>query len=127
MRYRIEEPLFTQVLPNVGTFRPKSGSLYITGVSAEERSKHTKEWESQCVDVTFSRVAEKDRSTICVAVGGEAAVEVALRNNSELETLFAGGGQTATYLDVTGLAHHVWAPLLRAMRSRPATVVRGIP
>ena len=119
MRYRTEEPLFTQVLPNVRAFRPQNGSLYITGLSVEERSKHTKEWESECKDVTFARVAEKDRSTTRVAVGGEPAVDVLLRSNSELEMLLASRGQTATYLDVTGLSHHVWAPLLRAMRSRP--------
>ena len=119
MRYRTEEPLFTQVLPNVRAFRPQNGSLYITGLSVEERSKHTKEWESECKDVTFARVAEKDRSTTRVAVGGEPAVDVVLRSNSELEMLLASRRQTATYLDITGLSHHVWAPLLRAMRSRP--------
>ena len=119
MRYRIEEPLFTQVLPNVNSFRPQNGSLYITGTSVEERSKHTEEWEADCMDVTFARVAEKDRSAICVAVEGEPAVDVALRSNSALEALLASRRQTATYLDITGLSHHVWAPLLRAMRSRP--------
>ena len=119
MRYRTEEPLFTQVLPNARAFRPQNGSLYITGLSVEERSKHTKEWESECKDVTFARVAEKDRSTTRVSVGGEPAVDVALRSNSEIEMLLASRRQTATYLDVTGLSHHVWAPMLRAMRSRP--------
>ena len=119
MRYRTEEPLFTQVLPNVRALRPQDGSLYITGLSVEERSKHTREWESECKDVTFARVAEKDRSTTSVAVGGEPAVDVALRSNRELEILLSRRRQTATYLDVTGLSHHVWAPLLRAMRSRP--------
>ena len=119
MRYRIEEPLFTQTLADVKSFRPYNGSLYITGRSVEERSRHIEEWESHCIDVTFARVAEKDRSTICVAVGEEPAGDVALRNNSALDTLLASRMQTATYLDITGLSHHVWAPLLRAMRSRP--------
>lgn len=125
MRYRIEEPLFTRVLPNVKSFRPQNGSLYITGRSVEERSKHIEEWESHCMDVTFARVVERDRSTVCVTVGNEPAGNVALRNNSALESLLASRMQTATYLDITGLSHHVWAPLLRAMRSRsgPSFVV----
>ena len=118
MRYRTEEPLFTQVLPNVRSFRPQNGSLYITGLSVEDRSKHTEEWETHCTDVAFARVAERDRSTIRVAVEGEAAVDVGLRNSRALDAVLAKRRQTATYLDVTGLAHHVWAPLLRAMRFR---------
>jgi hypothetical protein len=118
MRYRVEEPLFTRVLPDVRALRPAAGSVYITGDSVEQRSTHYSEWQASCPDVTFMHVTTVNRSTITTAVG-DATASVSLRSATALRELFDGGSRTAIYLDITGLPHHVWAPLLRTIRSRP--------
>jgi len=118
MRYRIEEPLFTRVLHDVTALRPLAGSVYITGTSSEERSTHLLQWEMNCPDVTFVRVGTDSRSTITVEVG-EKQDRVGLRSSDGLAKLLDRQTKIATYLDITGLPHHVWAPLLRTIRSRP--------
>lgn len=118
MRYRIEEPLFTRILTDVTVLRPAPGSLYITGTSSEERSTHLLQWEAGCPDVRFMRVGTANRSTITATVGLEQHA-VGLRSSDGLRQLLERQAKTATYLDITGLPHHVWAPLLRTIRSRP--------
>ena len=118
MRYRVEEPLFTRILTDVTALRPAPGSLYITGMSSEERSRHLLQWETGCTDVTFMRVDANTRFDITVTVDTRQHT-VALRSSDGLRQLLERRTQTATYLDITGLPHHVWAPLLRMIRSRP--------
>lgn len=118
MRYRVDEPLFTRVLPDVTALRPAAGGVYITGESLEKRSTHISEWEANCPDVTFMRLTSDSRSTLTATVR-DGATKVSLRSAAGLRGLLDAGSLTAIYLDITGLPHHVWAPLLRAIRSRP--------
>jgi hypothetical protein len=117
MRYRVDEPLFTTVLPDVGDVRPIPGSLYITGVSVEERSGHTARWEAACRDVIFARLTAEDASTMTFSLGAT-SLTLQLRSMSEIGRFLAAQAQSAVYLDITGLPHHVWAPLLRGIRMR---------
>jgi hypothetical protein len=117
MRYRVDEPIFTTVLPAVDAFRPLAGSLYITGESPEQRSTHTGTWQSRCPDVTFLLVTTNDSATMSVDLAG-ISTTINLRSAASVRALLDQGAHSAIYLDITGLPHHVWAPLLRAIRSR---------
>lgn len=43
---------------------------------------------------------------------------ITLRNRASITHFFDSQDYDYIYLDITGLAHHVWAPLLRVIRSR---------
>ena len=90
---------------------PEPGSLYITGTSEEERSGHSDDIQSRCRDVEFARFLDGDRWRVSWSVDGVKR-EIALRDQMSVGRLLSPGKYQAYYLDVTGLAHHVWAPLL---------------
>ena len=114
---RIDEPVFSSVLSDVSKLRPEAGSLYITGVSVEDRSDHTADWEAGCQNVTFARLTNEGDLAITFSTELERYF-VRLRSRNSIAAMLAGNGYTAIYLDITGLSHRVWAPLLRGIRSR---------
>ena len=117
----VSDAVFTTVLADVAQLRPRAGSLYITGRSVEERSGHTVAWETECVRVEFARLGNADRSEATFAVGRENRT-VALRSARSVAGFLGDRQYSAYYLDITGLPHYVWAPLLRAVISRPEPV-----
>ena len=110
------EPVFTSVFSDNAQFEPAAGSLYIAGESVEDRSRHSEVWERKGRGVTFASVQEASRSEVRFSVG-ERVVDLRLRSVRNVETFLKRGSYSAIYLDVTGLEHHVWAPLLRGMAS----------
>ena len=112
-----DRPVFTELLPNVTQLRPLPGCLYICGTSVEERSEHVVAWEQSCDGVTFARLEEVDGTTVSVSLEGGSR-EVRLRSRRSVEGLLAEREYSGYYLDVTGLSHHVWAPLFRGLMSR---------
>ena len=114
---RLNEPVFTTVLNDVAELRPMPGSLYITGVSVEKRSSHTAKWEADCHDVKFARLVREDAATSTFSIDGE-IYEIGLRSTLAISRFLEAVEYRAVYLDITGLPHHVWAPLLRGIRFR---------
>jgi len=124
-----ERPLLTDVYEQLMAFVPESSSAYVFGVSNEERSAHSEDWERQAINVKFVRVVDERESGIVVqAPLGETTVS--LRSESQIRALLSGLNSNALYIDITGLAHHVWAPLLRvalmmALRTKVVYVEPG--
>jgi hypothetical protein len=116
-----DRPILTDVYESRNDFRPEAGSVYVFGTSPEERSAHGQEWEAGAADVTFVRIISQTSDDFEVELKG-ALRRVSLRSSKQLESLFSGVGRAAVYLDITGLAHHVWAPLLRAALAIGAAV-----
>ena len=114
---RFSEPVFTEVIPNAADLRPRSGSLYIGGTSVEERSEHLSAWEDACYDVTFARLERADRTAGTFRIGRRTRT-VLLRSVTSVREFLELDDFTSYYLDVTGLPHHVWAPLLRGILNR---------
>ena len=116
---RLREPVFTSILTDVASLRPAPDSLYITGTSVEERSGHTVSWESGCEDVTFARMVRENASTVELAVDGGRSQQIRLRSAASVGDFLEAYLRRTVYLDITGLPHRVWAPLLRGVRCRP--------
>ena len=117
----VRDPVFTTVLGDVTQLRPRPGSLYITGKSVEERSDHTMAWEAKCEQVEFARLSGADRSEATFKVA-EQDRGVALRSATSVASFLEGERYSAYYLDITGLPHHVWAPVLKSVLLRPEPV-----
>ena len=121
MASRIPKPVFTSILRDVSELRLRRQSLYITGLSVEERSHHTERWEANCVDVQFARLMGEDDFSATFRIGGEEC-KFALRNSSAISAFLDTLKFESLYLDITGLPHHVWAPLLRVIRTREESI-----
>jgi hypothetical protein len=111
-----EKPLFTETIPDPSEFRPAAGSCYILGLSDDEdRSSHWAEWETNCTDVMFIRIKDLDLAQAEVSIGATTR-SVLLRSFSQVTSILRDCGRRGLYLDITGLPHHIWAPLVRAAR-----------
>ena len=121
---RFAEPVFTRVLPNVAALRPPPGCFYISGASVEERSEHVVTWEQSCDDVTFARLERADRTAASFSIGSD-RVDIWLRSTESVAAFLGHTECGGFYLDLTGLPHHVWAPLLKGLllRGRPLSCV----
>jgi len=109
-------PLPTDIYEGWNSFLPLDGSAYVYGTSAEERSAHPSDWEARCSNVKFVRVTERNSSEVSVDLGVAASSDgnVQLRSKEQLRRFWNDVGAESVYLDITGLSHHVWAPLLRS-------------
>jgi hypothetical protein len=103
-------PLFTSTFEHPQSFRPADDSAYIYGLF-EERSEHIQSWSSSCPTVQCLKIIDQGRNSI--VTDAEGLGELSLRNQSELSKLFDHVGKKRIYLDITGLSHHVWAPIVR--------------
>lgn len=120
-----DKPIFTTILQNVERLRPQPRSLYITGTSVEDRSHHTEGWRSLCQDVKFaqfdSSVDSSDRSKMTFLINKNQKT-ILSRSTTSVTRFLSTEQYSAYYLDITGLPHHVWAPLLRGLMCRPEKV-----
>lgn len=111
----LSECLFlTDEFESVQEFRPEDKSAYIFGESLEARSVHFKEWETRGEDIQFIQILdEKDNSFIVKFPTGDKK-EVQLRSAQQFHDLYEQINKSILYLDITGLSHHIWGPLLKA-------------
>lgn len=116
-----EQPLLTTIT-TIENFVPDRGSAYVFGTSVEERSAHSGAWESRAVDVQFVRIVAQDRAQFGVELDGRTQ-QLYLRSREQLSGLWRVISRDLLYLDITGLAHHVWAPLLRSALAANRRVV----
>lgn len=107
-----ERPLFTDTFSKVEDFVPEIGSAYIFGSSAEERSAHYHEWESKTENIVFLRIIDQQPTSFKVVID-DVEEDLSLRSSSRLQELLSKVSNKTIYLDITGLSHHIWAPLLK--------------
>lgn len=112
-----ERPLFTDVHPSLDVFIPEAGSSYVFGTAGEDRAAHSREWEAQAGSVHFVRITAQGADDYTADLG-QRTTTVALRSKRQIEGFLSDVGDPL-YLDITGLSHHVWAPLVRgALQAR---------
>ncbi len=105
-----DSPRLTALI-SLRDFAPAAGSGYIYAGGPEERAAHVDTWVSTR-SISTAEVRQQDAAAISVQVGG-GHYDVQLRSHAALDRLL-GLLPNELYLDITGLGHHVWAPLLRA-------------
>jgi hypothetical protein len=112
MREIRDEPILTDTYVTASEFRPEANSLYVFGISTEERSKHMASWRDSVEDIVFKEIEKETPNSFSVAGYDQ---EYFLRSSSALATFFSDCvPSTKIYIDITGLTHSVWAGLLRA-------------
>jgi len=117
-----ERPVYSEAFDSVEEFRPELGSAYVFGRSVEERSEHSTAWEDAASGVQFIAVTEQLFDRVTLETKTPPGQQVALRSMRALLDLWSSVPSRVLYLDYTGLAHHVWAPLLRSALAAGKTV-----
>lgn len=96
----------------VESFIPDEGSAYIFGTTSEDRTAHSGKWESATRNVEFVRIIAESAADFTVEMRNRTS-KYSLRSREQLHRFFADADRHRCYLDITGLPHHVWAPLVR--------------
>ncbi len=109
------EPLLTTVFADHTDFHPEPGSLYIGFEGLEERSGHFLSLTNLEGETTFLKVvSEGDTEFRANVIGENNVLSYRLRSRSDLDRIWTANDCDSIYLDITGLRHHVWIPLLRS-------------
>lgn len=110
----IEAPSPTHILER-DDFRPTNG-VYVFAAGEESRSLLDAEWRTRALadGVVFWPVTEQaaDSITLDRTESNLPPAVVGFRDSAQLRTLVLQSGPRM-YLDITGLAHRSWAPLVR--------------
>lgn len=109
-----DRPIFTQTYEKPADFCPAPGSTYIYG-RFEQRSEHIDAWQGHAAGVSTILITVQDRYSI--ETDRPELGPIALRNPSDVARIYGANSDTV-YLDITGLSHHVWAPLVRVALQR---------
>lgn len=110
----LNSPLLTQVFETSEDFLPESGSAFISFKGIEERSCHFDPRSFRAAGVSLVQIVREGESDFDVQVDDGKLATYRLRSRKQLAGLWSGGGWPTIYLDITGLRHHIWIPLLRA-------------
>lgn len=118
-----ERPLFTRDYEDPSRFEPTPGSSYIYGVTSEPRSEFALSLPRRFGNVKFVEVREGETGTFESNIVGHERVPT--RRRAPLEEFVNALGDGMIYLDITGLGHATWAPMVRICieMDRPLRVI----
>jgi hypothetical protein len=102
---------FTDLYDPLDLFMPSKDSVFISGLSVEERSEHVTDLQARATDTAFVEIVNQQPMSFDIA-GGEA--DIALRSERSLEEFWLTHARGTSYLDITGLSHQIWASLVAA-------------
>lgn len=117
-----DRPILTDIYATTDAFAPDAGSAYVFCSSIEERSVHGAFQRQPSDSVALVEVVEEHATDIVVKVNSGDR-HVALRSRQQLRAFWEAVGRPSVYVDITGLRHHVWAPLLRSALEACSRVV----
>jgi hypothetical protein len=116
-----DSPVFTTAFDDWASLSLGYGCSFVFCQSSEDRSIHPPEWQSAMegnFSTNFVHIINEDLWSFDVKWSEGNVTSVSLRSSQQLESFAAKLSGDRVYIDITGLSHHVWAPLLRAILSK---------
>jgi hypothetical protein len=108
-----ERPLFTREYENPQEFCPDPGSVYLYGVTSEPRSEFAVDLLARSPGIRSVELRESGKFAFETDIPG--LEHVFIRRRKRLEQFVCELGSNTIYLDITGLSHSTWAPLVRVL------------
>ena len=105
-----ELPLFTSEYSTAEALSIPAGGSYVYSVTDEPRSAAAKALQERSVHTSFVRIGEQSATSFSTDLPNHPTV--AVRQRSSLAA-FAASLSQPVYLDITGLGHSTWAPIVR--------------
>jgi len=110
---RIDEPYLTEAYASPRDFLLPDGCGYIYSEGEEERSKASDVFADKSTsDLVLVNDLGENVVQFCA---GEKSADVPLLSSRRISEELADIGKSSWYLDITGLAHHVWMPILKVL------------
>lgn len=104
-------PLYSRALGTWEDLSLNRGSAYLWGASLEPRSIHPADWEARETAASFVKILPQNSTAF--STEGAVVAEVQLRSAIQMREFIQRLGEDL-YLNITGLPHHVWAPILKS-------------
>jgi hypothetical protein len=109
-------PTFTSVFQTLSAFKPSPDSAYVFAMAPiEERGLRSEQWQQSCDGVVFVPITEQTDLGFTFQHDGNGTAR--LRSGIDLRDFWRSLERSRVYLDITGLDHSVWAPLLKSALS----------
>jgi hypothetical protein len=108
-----DRPSLVDVYSTPSDFVPESNSVLLFGETPENRVDYVEALKFVGGSTTLVQVRELDRLSFEYQEAHEKRV-VQLRSESQLKAMWSRFGNRTIYLDLGGLPHHIWAPLLQS-------------
>lgn len=107
-----DRPLFTTEYDRATDFELPEGASYIFAVSSEPRSEFASQLQAKTPSARFVRITQEGSAELFETdLAGHEKLPV--RRRSAIQRFLADLGTGPIFLDITGLGHQVWAPLVR--------------
>lgn len=116
MKPRIDSPLFSKCFQNLDEFSIPEESLYLYGISISDQREH---WISKRGHRNISKIVDQTKASFATDDGKI----IGLRNSQHFKDFWREHQLKVVYLDITGLANHVWIPLLRSAVSMKISII----
>ena len=107
-----ENPLFTDTYSSLVDFTPDENSTFIYSLSSEKRSEIELDWASTARNVNF--IILKEEKDFLTFEGAGCSFSTSLRSVNKLTKFIGDLSPKNLYIDVTGMRHNMWAPLVRS-------------
>jgi hypothetical protein len=104
------QPILTETFESVLSFVPPKGSAYLFADNGETRSRHIQSWLGAAEGVEFVEITRQGGGSFD---SGDRTY--ALRRSVDVESFVRSISSPIVYVDITGLRHAVWAPLIKAL------------
>jgi hypothetical protein len=116
----VRNSIYSQTIDDLSLFTPEAGSSYIYCESSEKRSRHLDQWKNNAANIFFVEINTNiddgsNSLTSFHAIIGTTSTEYLLRSEKSILGLIKQLSDKKIYLDITGLAHAIWARLLQIM------------
>lgn len=110
--FLIDRPIISKTYTNLHSLQVAENSVYLYGKSPEDRAniselQHSEESSIQYVELNIN----EDDTKLTVDLDGEIIID--LNNDQNLNNFFSKFNVLNFYLDITGLTHSAWAPILK--------------
>jgi hypothetical protein len=112
----LANPLVSSALRGADELNLELDSSYLFSYSIEDRSRLAPGWMQRHQSTRFIELlpVENDRSAFQWR-GDQTDTNVRLRSEQDMRAFVAGVRRGVVYLDITGLPHFVWMPVIRAL------------
>jgi hypothetical protein len=115
MNELLREPLCSWPFESSRALLLEPSASYIFCFSPEERSRLAPDWMQRNADTLFVElIPDENKRAMFSWRAGERGDEVRLRSESDLDRFVVELGRQCVYVDITGLPHFVWVPLIRS-------------
>lgn len=103
-------PLLT-VEYEVDSFQVEAGAAYLYELSVEDRSRHVTALMTRSTAAEYIQLSQVDDMTSSTSVEGWPII--LLRRRASLEAFLGSINRSVLYIDITGMQHNTWAPLVK--------------